>query len=61
MARPSKTGKPLTQTSFRLTAEELEQFRQVAASRGVSVGQFLRSAGSFVVENPKLLKDLSNV
>ena len=56
MARPRKTGTPLTQTAFRLTEEELEQFRQVAASRGVSVGQFLRSAGTAVAGNEELLE-----
>ncbi len=56
MPRPRKAGTPLTQTAFRLTEEELEQFRQVAASRGVSVGQFLRSAGTAVAGNEELLE-----
>lgn len=48
MARPRKTDKPLTQTAFRLTEEELDLFRQVASSKGISVGQFLRSAGTAI-------------
>lgn len=55
MPRPRKTDQPLTQTAFRLSAEELELFRSVAASQGVSVGQFLRSAGTAVASDPEVL------
>jgi len=55
MPRPRKADQPLTQTAFRLTAEELELFRSVAASQGVSVGQFLRSAGTAVASNEEAL------
>ena len=57
MARPRKTDKPLTQTAFRLTEDELDLFRQVASAHGVSVGQFLRSAGTAVAANEDTLRE----
>jgi uncharacterized protein (DUF1778 family) len=55
MPRPRKAEQPLTQTAFRLTEEELEMFRAAAQSQGVSVGQFLRSAGTAIAGDEEAL------
>lgn len=39
-----KTKTPLVKASFNLTQEELEELREVAASRGITVTQVLREA-----------------
>jgi hypothetical protein len=41
---PVKTKTPLVKASFNLTRDELEELREVAASRGITVTQVLREA-----------------
>jgi Ribbon-helix-helix protein, copG family len=41
---PVKTKTPLVKASFNLTRDELEELREEAASRGVTVTQVLREA-----------------
>jgi hypothetical protein len=41
---PVKTKTPLVKASFNLTRDELEELREEAASRGITVTQVLREA-----------------
>lgn len=41
---PAKTKTPLVKASFNLTQNELEELREEAASRGITVTQVLREA-----------------
>lgn len=64
---PVKTKTPLVKASFNLTRDELEELREEAASRGITVTQVLREAladrrflASQRAENNKILVESPN-
>jgi hypothetical protein len=60
--RPKKNAKDLLiYLRFGMTSAELKQLAKIADDNKVSVSYLMRAAGNAIVQNPKLLKDLSDV
>jgi len=64
----AKRGRPkknpdelLIYPRFGVTSAELERLTEIADDNKVSVSRLMRAAGYAIVQNPKLLEDLSDV
>jgi len=51
----------LTYFRFGMTSAELKRLTEIADQNNVSVSYLMRAAGNAIVQNSKLLQDLSNV